>query len=79
MMSAVTTLKRAVNLSLTASTVTAAREIGINLSEVADQALADAVARHDRDSLQARMDQEMQRWNQWAAKEISVADEYGTL
>lgn len=44
-----------------------------------DRAIAEAVARCERDSLQARMDIEMEQYNIWSAQGISVADEYGTL
>ncbi|MBJ7416386.1 MAG: type II toxin-antitoxin system CcdA family antitoxin [Niveispirillum sp.] len=78
-MSSATAPKRAVNLSLTAQNVAVAKELGINLSDVADRAIADAVARSEREKLQARMDEEMERYNAWSAQGISVADEYGTL
>lgn len=73
------TQRRAVNLSLSVGTVTAAKNLGINMSEIADRAIADAVAKAERHSRQARMDDEMERYNEWSANSISVADEYGTL
>jgi post-segregation antitoxin (ccd killing protein) len=43
--SSATALKRPVNLSLTARNVALAKELGINLSDVVDRAIADAVTR----------------------------------
>lgn len=71
--------KRAVNLSLTAGNVAAAKRLNINLSEVADRAIAAAVAQGRRDSRQERMDAEMEQYNIWSAQGVCVADEYGTL
>lgn len=56
-----------------------AKDLGINLSDVADRTIADAVVRGEREKLQTRMDEEMERYNAWSAQGISVADEYGTL
>lgn len=78
-MTGATLLKRPVNLSLTARNVATAKELGINLSEVADRAIAEAIDRHEKESLQARMDAYMERFNEWSAQGISVADEFGPL
>lgn len=78
-MSSATALKRPLNLSLTARNVALAKELGINLSDVADRAIADAVTRGEREKRQTSMDAEMECYNVWSTQGISVADEYGTL
>lgn len=78
-MTGATLLKRPVKLSLTARNVATAKELGINLSDVADRAIAEAIGRHEKESLQARMDAEVERYNVWSAQGISVADEFRPL
>ncbi|KPF85709.1 hypothetical protein IP70_10830 [alpha proteobacterium AAP38] len=49
----------------------------VNLPETIGSKEIIAPVQTERDKLQARMDEEMERYNRWSAQGISVADEYG--
>ena len=71
--------KRPVSLNLSEDVVSAARQRGVNLSEVAEAALRREIARLDRGGVQASMDRTMELWNAFNREGPSVADEFGTL
>lgn len=71
--------KRPVNLSISEEVLRGARRHGINLSEVAEQAVRREVDRRDRETLQERMHRTMAMWNNFYPETPSVADEFGTL
>jgi post-segregation antitoxin (ccd killing protein) len=70
--------RQAVGLSIDRRTVEAAERLGIDMSEVAEAAIAAEVRRRGRVSLQERMDREMDFWNDLARQGPTVADEFGT-
>ena len=71
--------KRPVNLSISEDVVAEARRYGINMSEIAENALRTEVERLSRAQLQERMDRTMEFWNAFNRDATSVADEFGTL
>lgn len=72
-------LKRAVNLSLSADVVAKARDRGLNLSELAEQAIRKEIARLAHADVQARMDRTSAFWNAYHEQGPTPADEYSVL
>ncbi len=71
--------KQAVNLSLARQTVQDAKRLGLNMSELAEAAIAAEVERRDRLALQERIDRTMEYLNSKSGVGLTIADEFGTL
>lgn len=71
--------KKAVNISLAPATVDGARRFGLNISEIAEAAIASEIERRERNDLQARMDGELEWWNEFSRDHLTPTDEFGTL
>lgn len=71
--------KKAVNISLAPSTVERARRYGLNISDIAESAITAEIERRHREDLQARMDREMEWWNEFSRDHLTPTDEFGTL
>jgi antitoxin CcdA len=73
--------KRPVNLTLSESLVSQAREMTPNLSAVVEALLADYIAKHNkaRQDKAKNADRAVQTWNAFNERHGSFADEHSTL
>jgi len=63
------TPRRATNLSLSAEATRRAREYGLNISRIAEDAIVEAVRRHEGELWKQRNAEAIRSYNEWVAEE----------
>ena len=66
--------KRTVSLTINSDLYAQAKKLGINASQVAEEALAQQVARRKAEQLRAEIEQDLEAMNAYTAKYGSFAD-----
>jgi antitoxin CcdA len=70
----VTAKKQTVSLTLNADLYAKAKSAGVNASQVAEEALAQALARHVAEQVKAEILQDLEAYNAYVAKHGSPAE-----